>query len=413
MAEEFFSASAVVVGEYADARGTEAVKLSVKLLSVLTLVAFVAVAVIGLSHSASAAADAKVYVTNKASGLTTEPTTAIEGRTSATTVYGTYASYASTGTSARDIVADSDIFIITVIDADLNATTTITSNETGNAGYAGTGSGTDETDVQGTGFNAPGEKIQITLTDELANPIVGTLSDIKVHDTGSGGAVVSGVSVSSIDFAGNGTNAALITLQIDFGTGPGGNIDIVFPSSAVDETTVTVKSVVYTGTAAVMTLTETGRDTGRFEGEVLVKQRVTALTAGVPGNIDGTGSGTTTGMIPAIGGPITISYVDAVTSGTATDVSRTASYKIDTTVPTATISAPASGSETQNRLPTFTGTVTDNQSGLDVSAFSLNIDDVPDQTNANIVISTGTTRTSVLPDNSAVTLPTIIGKIAS
>ena len=53
----------------ADARGTEAVKLSVKLLSGLTLIAFVAVAVVGLSHSASAAVDAKVYVTNRDVGF--------------------------------------------------------------------------------------------------------------------------------------------------------------------------------------------------------------------------------------------------------------------------------------------------------------------------------------------------------
>ncbi|MBP39122.1 MAG: hypothetical protein CL726_07395, partial [Chloroflexi bacterium] len=117
------------MGEYADARGTEAVKLSVKLLSGLTLIALVAVAVIGLSHSASAAVDAKVYVTNKASGLTTEPSTAVVGRKSATTVYGTYASNASTGTTARDIVTNSDRFIVTIIDADLNTTTTVTSNE--------------------------------------------------------------------------------------------------------------------------------------------------------------------------------------------------------------------------------------------------------------------------------------------
>jgi hypothetical protein len=56
--------SAIVVGDITDARGTEAVKLSVKLLSGVTLIALVAVAVIGLSHSASAAAYAKVLVTN-------------------------------------------------------------------------------------------------------------------------------------------------------------------------------------------------------------------------------------------------------------------------------------------------------------------------------------------------------------
>ncbi len=382
-------------------------KLSVKLLSGLTLVALVAVAVIGLSHSASAKADAKVYVTNKASGLTTEPSTAVSGRTSATTVYGTYASYVSTGSNARDIVTNSDRFIVTVIDSDLNTTTRITSDLVANSGYDVSSAGTDVTNIIGAGFNAPGERVQLTLTDEVLNPVVGAASDIKVR-LKSSGAAVSGVSVVGIDFVGDGTNPALITLQRDFGTSSLGTLSIGFPSSAVDTTTATIKSVVYTGAAAVLTLTETGRNTGRFEGEVLVRERVTAFVTGLAG--DGTAGDPV--EIPAIGGPITVSYVDAATSGTATNVSRTASYKIDTTVPTATISSPATASETQNRLPTFTGTVTDNQSGLDVSAFSLNIDDDADQANANPIISFGRSRSTELYPGTA-SPPTIIGKVAS
>jgi len=384
------------------------VKLSVKLLSGLTLVALVAVAVIGLSHSASAAADAKVYVTNKASGLTTEPTTAVSGRVSATTVYGTYASYVSTGSSARDIVTNSDRFIVTVIDADLNATTAITSNETANGGYDVSAAGTDVTNASiGTGFNAPGERVQITLTDEVLNPVVGSTSDIKVRLNATGAAVAS-VSVVSIDYPGDGTYPALITLQRNHGTSSLGTLDIGFPSSAVDVTTATIKSVVYTGAAAVLTLTETGRNTGRFEGEVLVRERVTAFVTGLPG----LGTAGDPVEIPVIGGPITVSYVDAVTTGTATNVSRTASYKVDTTSPVATISTPATASETQNRLPTFTGTVTDAQSGLDVSLFSLNIDDDADKTNANPIISFGRSRSTEAYPGTA-SPPAIIGKVAS
>ena len=126
-------------------------KLSVKLLSGLALMALVAVAVIGLSNSASAAVDGKVYVTNSASLLTTEsgPPT---GRKLATTVYGTYASLATTGTSARDIVTNSDKFIVTVVDADLNVATVVTSGA-GTTGYKVTGAGANVTDAAGTGFN--------------------------------------------------------------------------------------------------------------------------------------------------------------------------------------------------------------------------------------------------------------------
>ena len=93
-------------------------KLSAKLLSGLALVALVAVAVVGLSNnSASAAVDGKVYVTNYASKLTTEagnPSDATNhmaptARTTATTVYGTYPTFVTTGTSARDIVSNSNI----------------------------------------------------------------------------------------------------------------------------------------------------------------------------------------------------------------------------------------------------------------------------------------------------------------
>ncbi|MBT3996363.1 MAG: hypothetical protein HOF01_11265 [Chloroflexi bacterium] len=363
-------------------------KLSVKLLSGLTLIALVAVAVVGLSHSASAAADGKVYVTNKASGLTTEPSTAVSGRTSASTVYGTYASYASTGTTARDIVANSDRFIITVIDADLNHTTAISSQN-----YAVT-------------LNAVGSTFQIALSNTATSPIIGAIGDIKVR-LNAGGANIANVSVKSIDYVGDGTNAPLITLQVDHTAGAIGNVDIGYPSSDIDGLTVTVKSVVDTGGTAVVTLTETGRNTSRFEGEVLVSERTTALAAGKPG----TGLTGNPGIIPAVAGPITVTYVDADTSGTATNVPRTASYSLDTTVPTATISTPTSGSETQNRLPTFTGNVTDNQSGLDISSFSLNIDDRTDKTNALPVITSGASRSSVLPGTP--TLPTVSGKVAS
>ena len=413
----FFLPSAVVVGENADARGTEAVKLSVKLLSGLTLIAFVAVAVVGLSHSASAAVDAKVYVTNKASTLTTEGSGKPTGRTTAATVYGTYASYASTGTTARDIVADSDRFIVTVLDQDLNVTSTITSNQTSNAGYAvdrANLASNDVTQVSGSGFDSAGDKVQVTITDDKATPIIGAVSDIKVVSFASGN-VMSGISVTSIDYAGDGVNAPLITLQVDFGSYAGGAagptvfgvpVNIVYPTSAADVTTASVKSVVYTGAAAVVTLTETGRNTGRFEGEVLVSERTTALTEGSNG-----GSSDSPAIIPAIAGPITIAYNDVATSGTATNTTRTATYNLDVTVPTATITAPATAAESQSRLPTFTGAVTDNGSGIDVSTFALHIDNTTDPKNAAQIITGGASRSSVLPGTPA--LPTIIGKIAS
>jgi len=359
------------VGDITDARGTEAVKLSVKLLSGLTLIALVAVAVVGLSHSASAAVDGKVYITNKASNLTTEPGQTIDpdGRLTASTVYGTYASSATTGTSARDIVTDSDQLIVTIIDADENVTSVTTST-----GYTLTSTSANVTDIVGTGFNAAGEQVQVLLDATTSAPIVGAISDIQVLDAGTTDAVT-GVTVKSIDFVGDGTNEAIITLGLDFGTVTTGPVDIKYPTSQVDQITVGIKSVV--AAEVSLTLTETGRNTGRFEGTIQVVEFV-------PGSVT---VGIANTSIPASGGPVTVTYTDAATAGTATNVARTAALQIDTTVPTVTIATPSHDSESQNRLPSFTGSVADAQSGLDVSTFALLIDISPDATNTVDVIS--------------------------
>jgi hypothetical protein len=378
-------------------RRTEALKLSVKLLSGLTLIALVAVAIVGLSHSASAAADGKVYVTNKASGLTTEPSTAVVGRTSATTVYGTYASYASTGTTARDIVANSDRFVITVVDADLNTITQVST----------------QSYDPGSGLTAAGAKLQVVLNhksgpDNNLLPIVGAASDFKIRL--HGGANVANVSVFSIDYVGSASGSPVITLIKNYGGSAVEDLDIGYPTSAVETLTVSVKSIVDTGGTARVSLTETGLNTGRFEGEVLVSERTAALTAGVPG----TGSDVTPAVIPTIAGPITVTYVDAVTSGTATNTKRTASYSIDIVPPTATITSPITASESQERLPTITGSTADVASGLDVSRFSLAVDNSDDAADATRIIVAGRSRSTELPVHNAVyTLPTVNSHIVS
>ena len=424
-------------------------KLSAKLLTGLAFVALIGIAVVGLSNnSASAAVDGKVYVTNVASNLTTEGTGKPTARTTATTVYGTYPSWVTTGTSARDIVTDSNKFIVTVLDADLNTTTTVTADTATSDSVAGAGGGYDlgdpwaSTDIlqkTGSGFNSSDDTIQVTLTEQLANPIVGTVSDILVYKTGTADAIT-GIRVASIDYAGNGTLAPKITLAIDSGTGAevaaeGDTLfDIRYPTSAFDVATASVKSVVDT-TGAVITLTETGRNTGRFEGYVQVNERTSRTTQGTGGNycptiaartaLTATGTwdptlciGSVLGTsaapvtIPATAGPITIAYKDAATAGTSTNVSRTATYTIDVTSPTLTFTAPVSGSAGQNRLPTFTGTFTDNESGVDESTFELRVDESDDSANATRVISAGYSW-SATPDAGAGSPSTVGGLVAN
>jgi len=367
--------------------------------------ALIAVAVVGLSHSASAAADAKIYVTSEASKLTNEPSPPA-GRTNASTVYGTYASAVTSGTSARDIVTDSDTFIVTVIDSDLNATTTITSDESGGAGFdVGTdndhGIGNGVTDFGGTGgagLDELGDIVTIVLNDQAANPIVGEIEDILIVQAGTA-TVVTGLSVHAIVGKGDGTSEPVIQVSRVGVPAYTGLIDIRYPSSAVDTTTAKVTSVVDTG-GSVVTLTETGRNTGRFEGWVTVSERTSTFTTGVDGGLTKGGAAT----VAAVGGPVTVSYTDAATSGTATNVKRSTTVTLDTTPPTATISTPSSGSETQNRLPSFTGNVTDNQSGLDVSTFALYIDQTNDVNN---------TVTQVITAGSTLSAPTLNGSVAN
>ncbi len=368
-------------------------KLSVKLLSGLTLIALVAVAVVGLSHSASAAVDAKVYVTNDASGLTTEPSTAVVGRTSATTVYGTYKSTITSGKAARDIVPNSNRFIVTVVDSDLNTTTTITSKPADGAskaypGYPVLDVATDVNQVAGTGFNSAGDQVQITLEGSDASPIIGGIDTISIVATGTT-QVITGVSVKSVNFAGDGTNPAIITIGVDYGAYAVSGVDILYKSSLFNSVTATIKSVV-DPIGSVVTLTETGRNTGRFEGWVEIKERTASFTVGVDGGA--TGSPAT---IPAIGGPISVTFTDVATSGSATNVVRTASLSIDITSPTVTITSPTTASESQSRLPTFTGTVTDTQSGLDISKFELRIDRTADAKNEQPVMAFGDTDTVI------------------
>jgi len=368
------------VGENSGARGTEAVKLSVKLLSGLALIALIAVAGVGLSRSASANADGKIYITNVASGLTNEASPPSSGglatdspRSTTSTVYGTYVDDA-----ARDIVANSDYFVVTVIDSDLNTTEIVTDDNDGDFYDYDLAAAGDILDVSGAadGANSVGDQFRIVLHD-TAKPIVGSASDIKIiYDDST--TEIPGLVVSEI-FS---SSPPIITVNVTIAQVHTDGARVQYPTSAVNETVAVLKSVV-DGSGPEVTLTETGRDTGRFEGYIRVQKRTNVFTAGADG--DGTTIGTAA-TVAAIGGPVTVTYTDEDTAGTAEDVARTVSATLDTTAPVATITGPTSGSETQNRLPTFSGNVTDNQSGIDVSTFGLYIDQTDDDDNTGTQI---------------------------
>ncbi len=437
MVEEFFFLpSAIVVGDITEIRRTEAVKLSVKLLGGLSLIALVAIAVVTLTHSASADVNGTVFVTNLASNLTNEASPPT-GRTNASTVYGTYNSNIVTGVGARDIVPLSDAFMITVVDADLNTTETVKDDNGSPAGYlyaitdaaATAGAGdvilVSNSGTANAGYVDVGDQFRIVLTDST-KPIIGDVSDIQLVKLKANSAdatvdatplvagdVISGLRVDSIFNAGDGTsgNRPIITVSVigpvTYSTG----LRVVYPTSAVNTVTAKVKSVVDT-VGTTVTLTETGRDTARFEGWVRVYEHSTAsfvsnnagctLNASATTKCAGTGTPVATGGTPstiaASAGPITITYTDPLTStGSTAGAARVTTLAIDVTSPTATITSPSSGSESQNTRPSFTGNVTDNQSGLDKSKFELLIDRVAETTSANstLVILPGNSNTTI------------------
>jgi len=357
--------------------------------------ALIAVAVVGLSHSASADVDGKIYVTNVASGMTTE-SPAPSGLTTASTVYATYED-----DGVRDIVENSDYFKVTVVDPDENDASPIVEDAAAGNGYnvqCAQGSGCDDggdpavdvvdanvTNLIGTGFDAAGEQVQVTLDDSAGSPIIGGVDTISVVLASDDETEVAGVTVKAINFAGDTNNDAIITIGIDYGTGPTGPVTFLYNSSAVEDIQARVTSIV-DPEGALVTLRETDRNTGRFEGWVKIEKHVVGdLEDAEPA--DGSGGLTQEAplTIPAIGGPITIKYTD-VENANGTSSTRTATVFIDTTPPTATISSPSTDSETQNRKPTFTGNVSDHQSGINVGSFGLYIDQTDDAGNDDAII---------------------------
>jgi hypothetical protein len=266
--------------------------------------------------------------------------------------------------------------------------------------------------LAGSGFETVGEQLRIQFED-VDKPIVGAASTVLAYTTGTD-TLISNVTIAIYEAGDGVTKKPIIDVSIASTTLSAAMIDFRYSTSAKDVITASVKSVVDT-TGSVVTLTETAFNSGRFEGYVQVKERTATVTQGTGGNycptiVARTGLVLATGVwdptlclgavlggavgtpatIPATAGPITIKYVDAITSGTATNASVTATYNIDVTTPTLTFTAPVTGSASQLRLPTFAGTFVDNESGVDISSFELRVDnDADGATNETHVLTPG------------------------
>jgi hypothetical protein len=342
----------------ADARGTEAVKLSVKWLAGLAALALAVVAVVG-STSATKAAAGSIFVANEWSKLTNE-SPAPTGYTATGTVYATY------DDGVRLIQTNSDIIKIVVKDAGADALTTATDTSVAVGSPGGTTSYTAAVGASATVF--------LTGQAVAGKPIAGDNLTIKVL-SGTTDLIASGALSISARFSGDTVNDPWITLVNNFATVPFPIAAIEYKTSAIDQIVggITVKSDLE-ATGITIQADETGLSTAIFHGFIKIVSSTLTTTASTGAGIGNAGS------IRASVGPITVSFKDT------DNVTRQTSVSLDTSAPSASVTGPLNGSSTQNERPTFSGSVSDTGAGLDISAITVAYDNANDAANASPVV---------------------------
>jgi hypothetical protein len=357
------------------------VKLSAKWLTALAALALLVVAVVSMSTRPASAATGTVNAANEWSKLTNE-SPAPTGYLYAASVYATYA------TTTRLIETGSSKIKISVNDADLNVTSTVADNVA-------------------TAVNLSSSAVTTTITlGDATKPIAGLASAIKVFKgAGSAGGVdatAAGEVTVTIATAGNGTTVAgVIDVRSLISSGSATqDVYIEYPTSAQNDTTATAgcgAATLASGCIRVKTDTttagkivvarETGLNTGRFEGFITLVEP----TAGVEG--DSAVGGDSAAAIRVNNGPVTIEYSDAGTT-------RTTTVLVDTSAPTVAVTGPAHNTATQNRLPVFSGSVSETGAGLKLvqqvvasvntgpaASFALVIDRVDDAADAAKILT--------------------------
>ncbi len=284
------------------------------------------------------------------------------------------------------IIRDSDVVLITVLDADRNATSlqsfqivvpTKAVNETeiydltSLFGYS-PNEVADDTD-SGNGLDRLDFSLDVSKddVDTVQKTVNGSTQNYQI--------------VSSREF---GTTLYLtIQCAIVECTQPA-TLDINFQRASVNRVNVNVESD--SGTEHTFTLKETGSDTGIFEG--LIK-----LISDTPGGDDDDIEGTTVAGTTVVndstvspldaiyifandGDNVKVTYEDQTDEdGTTTNVDpqtsdRDATVKVDAEAPEISIDSPAENDVALDNEPDVLGTVTDDAAGLDVSESHLAVD---------------------------------------
>ena len=243
---------------------------------------------------------ATLYLTNKGTGKTTEASppstrTAPSSRTNASTLYATMTDVDTANATQNSHILDSNKIVITVEEADYNTKVVVNSgptdigasalNAVGKTVSAAGSSGNPVIDVDNDG----------DLTDEISYFVMGnhadnnaagavtmacTGSDVSTcswSETSAGGAQVATFAMSVVSVA-NGNSATadvapIITFFVTNATNAGANDDIFtgYFSSAVNTFEVHAWSTVQLeANASVISVVETGRNTGVFEAEFVI-----------------------------------------------------------------------------------------------------------------------------------------------
>jgi hypothetical protein len=226
-----------------------------------------------------------------------------------------------------------------------------------------------------------GQQVTVFLAGLGSTPIAGDNTTIQVL-SGTTDLIANGTLSIVARFDGSVGNDPWIRVQRNTGTGTITISNIVYKTSSIDQIIagdggIRVKSDLET-TGVTIQADETGLSTGRFVGYVRVVSSGQTTHAS-------TGAGSANaGAIRASVGPITLSFTDS--DGTV----RQTTVSLDTSAPTANVTGPVDGSATQNRRPTFSGSVSDNGSGLLINSITVAYDNSDDDTNLTAVVNTAT-----------------------
>jgi hypothetical protein len=359
----------------------------------------IVVGVVGsLQGNAHAAVTASVDLTNSWSKLTTDSSipAGITGRTFVGTGNTLFATMVEETTSSGEgaqntIIAGSNILIVTVEESDGDESTVTTVAAT----------------ISDTATNAT----NVTLVPLAQSPIVdrngdGNINGLDIGRTVTGGSCSASNLTFGTVFPGDPDQSIQGSIQtINTVDVTGCSFDLDFDTSQVDSIRVKAWSSLDTNAKIDLTLTETGRATGLFEGQI---QLLDAENTTDNSNASNTATSTTPGtklqadLVVQHNATVTVEYSDgSPTGGGSTAVAVRKEARVETSAPIPAIAAPADGSATQVRLPLFSGSVSDTGAGLNVAGdlpIRLFIDNSNDADNDDPVLDISAGEVGSLPD---------------